>query len=442
VVTGVVNSWYTLGSVPAFFGTGYGQLLGTKLLLFFAMVSLAAINRWRWTPRITPDAPDAAVTALARLRRNAVIEAALGFAVLGLVGVLGVTVPATHVQPLWPFPVTLEWSAVADPRRMGVAALIVAIAAGAVVALGMRARRGEMTASGFAAVAGVALVSIWLFSAPAHPTTYYESPVRYNVASIARGAPLYTEYCSGCHGRFGEGDGPAAAALGVRPPYLTPHLAHHREGDIFWWIEHGIANTRMPGFGERMSEEQVWDLLNYLRAMANADLARRLDTSVQPFRAVTAPDFTFQIDRNAQETLAQERGRHIVLLMFYSSPPPLERLRALSERKSRFDRLGLRIVAVPMKESDAIRPGTRGIDASMLAEPDPNMVSVFAMFTRQMYAPPVMPRHAEFMIDRAGYLRGRWLAGQGWSTSSETLHQASALAFERPRPPAPARHGH
>src|SRR5262249_57226864 len=52
IATGVVNGWTLAGSVPALIGTDYGRLLLAKVALFLAMVSGAAINRLRLTPRL------------------------------------------------------------------------------------------------------------------------------------------------------------------------------------------------------------------------------------------------------------------------------------------------------------------------------------------------------------------------------------------------------
>jgi putative copper resistance protein D len=47
LTTGVVNTWFLAGSIPALVGTDYGRLLLVKIALFAAMVGLASINRRR-----------------------------------------------------------------------------------------------------------------------------------------------------------------------------------------------------------------------------------------------------------------------------------------------------------------------------------------------------------------------------------------------------------
>ena len=239
-----------------------------------------------------------------------------------------------------------------------------------------------------------------------------------------------------CHGAFGYGDGPGATALGVRPPYLTPRVTARREGEVLWRLGHA-------GSAERVGEARRWDLLNYLRALANADAARRLDTQVAPWRPVGAPDFTFQIGTGPQESLAQERGRRLLLLVLYSRRHSLARLRALAESKPRLDRLGVRVLAVPLTPADTVAADIDGIDPAMIATPDASLVPVYAMFTRTIVEDRQIPaRHLEFLIDRQGYIRARSMepGAAQWSSMAELLRQAVALDREKPRLPAPQRH--
>jgi copper resistance protein D len=99
VVSGVINAWFLVGSIPALFDTVYGRLLLAKLVLFAIMVSLAAVNRLRLTPRLALQDDG----ALRLLRRNAMLETAIGVAVVCIVAVLGITIPAAH-QSMNPMP--------------------------------------------------------------------------------------------------------------------------------------------------------------------------------------------------------------------------------------------------------------------------------------------------------------------------------------------------
>ena len=107
--SGLANAWYLVGYVPALIGTDYGRLLLAKLALFAAMLVLAMANRWHLSIRL----PSEDRGALRLLRRNAILEIAAGIGVVTIVGALGVTVPAAHQVPVWPFEHTLSLKPVA-----------------------------------------------------------------------------------------------------------------------------------------------------------------------------------------------------------------------------------------------------------------------------------------------------------------------------------------
>jgi putative copper resistance protein D len=89
LATGVLNGWLLLGSIAALWTTAYGVLLTIKIALFFAMVGLAAANRFWITPRLNGPNPGAARGLLAALRRHVLAEQLLGLLVVAIVSVLG-----------------------------------------------------------------------------------------------------------------------------------------------------------------------------------------------------------------------------------------------------------------------------------------------------------------------------------------------------------------
>ena len=98
LASGVANACYMVHSLAALADSGYGRLLVTKVLLFAAIVAIAAVNRQRLTPRLTNGAPGDAAAALRALNRNALLESLLGFAIIAIVGWLGITMPPMHVH--------------------------------------------------------------------------------------------------------------------------------------------------------------------------------------------------------------------------------------------------------------------------------------------------------------------------------------------------------
>ena len=99
LATGLINSWYLVGSTAALLGTYYGHLLLFKLALFLGMVAIAAFNWSRLTPALVQtDSVAAAQVARRRLYRSAMIEVAAGAIIIAIVAVLGTQPPANHAD--------------------------------------------------------------------------------------------------------------------------------------------------------------------------------------------------------------------------------------------------------------------------------------------------------------------------------------------------------
>ena len=86
--------------------------------------------------------------------------------------------------------------------------------------------------------------------------------------SVAAGEEIYANNCQSCHGASGLGDGPAAVGLQPPPADLVYHVPLHPDSDLFATIVEGKEGTAMPAFGDQLTEEQIWHLVNYLRALA------------------------------------------------------------------------------------------------------------------------------------------------------------------------------
>jgi putative copper resistance protein D len=102
VITGLINSWFLVGyeNILMLLITPYGQLLFAKLVLFAAMLLLAALNRFRLTPAFERTIVNSDHRgALIALRRSLAVETTLVIAILGLVAWLGTLAPpASLVQ--------------------------------------------------------------------------------------------------------------------------------------------------------------------------------------------------------------------------------------------------------------------------------------------------------------------------------------------------------
>ena len=96
-ITGLFNTWILVGSVRGLVDSAYGALLLLKITIFLAMLTIAAINRMRWTRRVAMQSEfQTRADALRRLKRNCLIETALGLAIIIDVGVLGTIYHGMH----------------------------------------------------------------------------------------------------------------------------------------------------------------------------------------------------------------------------------------------------------------------------------------------------------------------------------------------------------
>jgi putative copper resistance protein D len=94
--TGLLNSFFLISNSQMLLTSAYGQILLSKLILFFAMIGIGAWNLCLLKPRITAEIPTtnlAPKSAVHLLLRNVLWEIGLGTAIILIVGLLGITPP-------------------------------------------------------------------------------------------------------------------------------------------------------------------------------------------------------------------------------------------------------------------------------------------------------------------------------------------------------------
>jgi mono/diheme cytochrome c family protein len=93
---------------------------------------------------------------------------------------------------------------------------------------------------------------------------------------LPHGRNQYLSECAGCHGRQGDGGGPAARQLAPRPRNFWKGMYKFRSTgsgqrptrrDLYGTIQRGLAGSAMPEF-KLMSEERLWDIVEYVRWLA------------------------------------------------------------------------------------------------------------------------------------------------------------------------------
>jgi mono/diheme cytochrome c family protein len=128
---------------------------------------------------------------------------------------------------------------------------------------------------GFSAVVfgfGLALVAITVVSAQnpggSPDGKKMKNPVASSADSIAAGQALFTKNCRFCHGADAKGDGPMAPK-DTHPSDLTDAKWDRgsTDGELFLVLRDGAGpDFKMKGYKGRMSETDMWNVINYLRS--------------------------------------------------------------------------------------------------------------------------------------------------------------------------------
>jgi mono/diheme cytochrome c family protein len=96
-----------------------------------------------------------------------------------------------------------------------------------------------------------------------------KNPVSPTAESVAAGAAVFGKQCASCHGTGGKGDGAMAPKLKSKPADLTDAEWKHgpSDGEIFTLIRDGAKNAGMKAFRGALTEQQMWELVNYIRSI-------------------------------------------------------------------------------------------------------------------------------------------------------------------------------
>ncbi|MDD5369667.1 MAG: CopD family protein, partial [Anaerolineaceae bacterium] len=152
-------------------------------------------------------------------------------------------------------------------------AMVLLASAGALVAavlsIALNQRRKWVTGL-IPALLLVGLSGLVFFRSPEISQNDPANPVVPSEKSAMAGHLLYQEKCLPCHGPAGKGDGPTGLTLNPRPADLSLHAVPgvHTDGQLFLWITDGYPNSAMPGYRQSLTDEQRWNLVNFIRTLA------------------------------------------------------------------------------------------------------------------------------------------------------------------------------
>lgn len=112
------------------------------------------------------------------------------------------------------------------------------------------------------------------FKTPVAPNEYLTmtNPIPMTAESVKEAPNVYESKCSKCHGDKGDGKGSATKGLDVKPRNYRDRTVMEKipDGQLFWIIANGSdpEATEMGAYKKKLSEEQMWALVHYIRAFA------------------------------------------------------------------------------------------------------------------------------------------------------------------------------
>jgi len=96
-----------------------------------------------------------------------------------------------------------------------------------------------------------------------------KNPFAGNSKATTEGKVIYEQMCVLCHGLTGKGNGEAALSMDNKPANFLAlkDIPNETDGEIFWKIT--VGKPPMSSYDELLTEDQRWQLVNYIRELNN-----------------------------------------------------------------------------------------------------------------------------------------------------------------------------
>jgi mono/diheme cytochrome c family protein len=100
------------------------------------------------------------------------------------------------------------------------------------------------------------------------------NPAASNARALEAGRYAYTGSCAQCHGPTGDGKGVYGQATYPHATVLSSGDAKEKsDAELFWITKNGLSFTGMPSFGGQYSDQEIWQMVTYIRALQNGQAA-------------------------------------------------------------------------------------------------------------------------------------------------------------------------
>lgn len=106
---------------------------------------------------------------------------------------------------------------------------------------------------------------------------------RSTTEAVSKGKALYDMECASCHGPDGRHPTAIGQAMYPRVPDLGSGLVQGLSNrEIFWVVKNGVRLSGMPGFARIDNDNDIWNLVFYLRSLRGQ--TKPLPSALSPAR--------------------------------------------------------------------------------------------------------------------------------------------------------------
>ena len=93
-----------------------------------------------------------------------------------------------------------------------------------------------------------------------------KNPLPATPENLRGGLAHFRENCVVCHGAPGVDPGEIGQGLNPGAPDLTlPRVQSRTDGQLYWLVDEGIRMSGMPAFGPTHGENELWQIVAFLR---------------------------------------------------------------------------------------------------------------------------------------------------------------------------------
>jgi mono/diheme cytochrome c family protein len=102
-----------------------------------------------------------------------------------------------------------------------------------------------------------------------------KSPLKATPDVIKAGQETFRENCEVCHGPKGDGTGPTAKTLTIKPANFTDAkmMASETDGSLFWKMSKGRG--AMPSWEDQLSDTERWQLVAFIKTFSKGGAAKK-----------------------------------------------------------------------------------------------------------------------------------------------------------------------